>query len=290
MAEKITLSLTVTVDGNPVDAFEWINTPPRHSWPYVDFCFRTMGTKWMTSGKVDSNGTWSDTFTANGDLDKLAADMLANFNSNKSKFKKNGAKTVTIEVDGNNCRVTFETFTKIPSACKVVLKNAEGTTQAKSLARKPAQASQASSSASSASGSSSGVGMWQEGMIIIRAIDGVSENVTQDFLRLNSGGSDLMKYLRSGEGRGQWKFARNGDAQLEVLRKVKHVMDPEEYKKYLWRNYIGVSLSNKLKEGRLAVENWSIKIVEAEPDYYHYIFRFEIPGYKSKQGFQGLRV
>lgn len=281
---KITLSLTVTVDGQQVNALEWVKAAKTAS-PYIDHGVRTFGSNIESSGRVDVKGTWSDTFNARDDLTKLATAMRGSWDANKSKFKKHGAKTVTITAIGDTCQVVIEALTKTPSATKVILHSADGAVAAPSKAK-----TGSAGPAKIKTTSSSSVGMWQEGMIIIRAIDGVSENVTQDFLRLNSGGSDLMKYLRSGEGRGQWKFARNGDAQLEVLRKVKHVMDPEEYKKYLWRNYIGVSLSNKLKEGKLAVENWSIKIVEAEPDYYHYIFRFEIPGYKSKQGFQGLRV
>lgn len=281
---KITLSLTVTVDGQQVNALEWVKAAKAAS-PYIDHGVRTFGSNIESSGRVDAKGTWSDTFNTKDDLDKLATAMRGSWDANKSKFKKHGTKTVTITAIGDTCQVVIEALTKTPSATKVILHSADGAATAPSKAK-----TSSAGPTKIKTTSSSSVGMWQEGMIIIRAIDGVSENVTQDFLRLNSGGSDLMKYLRSGEGRGQWKFARNGDAQLEVLRKVKHVMDPEEYKKYLWRNYIGVSLSNKLKEGRLAVENWSIKIVEAEPDYYHYIIRFEIPGYKSKQGFQGLRV
>lgn len=285
----ISIIIETRLDGAPTDPLQWLKSTKNVGDIIHQFYREVVGVDYIREGK-NSSGVWSFKGKTNDDQVRTAEQLRDLISSNDARFKADGINSVLILADKTWFKVIISAESGNASKLNVSLKVPKKWDGKHSSAKASSTPPEVADAPKASSGSSSSVGMWQEGMIIIRAIDGVSENVTQDFLRLNSGGSDLMKYLRTGEGRGQWKFARNGDAQLEVLRKVKHVMDPEEYKKYLWRNYIGVSLSNKLKEGKLAVENWSIKIVEAEPDYYHYIFRFEIPGYKSKQGFQGLRV
>lgn len=120
-------------------------------------------------------------------------------------------------------------------------------------------------------------GEWQDGVIVVKAIDSNFNNATQEFLSRNAGGRDLMKYLLAGEGiNSRPVFDRSGSAQVEVQRKVKKAMAPKEYREYLLRNYVGTSMEKKLKSGPLAVTDWGLRYVEEEPDYYHYIFTFEV--------------